>query len=76
VQPPTYLVGTDGKEIRWQGIGTRLRPGSYAVYVELADNQGVQKRYKAKDIEVAERERPGSGAEPKDPIEIRLFEVR
>jgi hypothetical protein len=76
VQPPTYLVGTDGKETRWLGIGTRLKPGSYTVYVELPNAQGVPSRYKARDVEVTERERPGQGADTKDPIEIRLFEVR
>jgi len=76
VQPPTYLVGTDGRETRWLGIGTRLKPGSYTVYVELPDAQGVPRRYKAREVEVTERERPGQGADTKDPIEIRLFEVR
>ncbi|MCI0637288.1 MAG: hypothetical protein L0206_25735, partial [Actinobacteria bacterium] len=76
VQPPTYLVETGGRETRWLGIGTRLRPGSYTVYVELPDAQGVPRRYKAREVEVTERERPGQGADTKDPIEIRLFEVR
>ncbi|HEX5136810.1 MAG TPA: carboxypeptidase regulatory-like domain-containing protein [Planctomycetota bacterium] len=77
VQPPTYLVETaTGKEIRWLGSGTRLRPGSYEVYVELPDAQGVPRRYKARDVEVAERPPRGQGEEGKDPIEIRLFEVR
>ena len=76
VQPPTYLVGTDGRETRWLGVGTRLRPGSYTVYVELPDAQGVPRRYKAREVEVTERERPGQGTATKDPIEIRLFEVR
>ena len=77
VRPPTYLVETStGKEIPWMGIGTRLKPGSYEVYVELPNAQGVPRRYKARDVEVTERERPGQGADTKDPIEIRLFEVR
>lgn len=76
VQPPTYLVETGGRETRWMGIGTRLRPGSYTVYVELPDAQGVPRRYKAREVEVTERERPGQGGDAKDPIEIRLFEVR
>jgi len=77
VQPPTYLVETTtGKEIRWFGIGTRLRPGSYTVFVELPDEQGVQKRYRARDVEVTERPPRGQEGEGKDPIEIRLFEVR
>ncbi len=77
VRPPTYLVETaTGREIPWMGIGTKLKPGSYAVYVELPHEQGVPRRYKAKDVEVTERERPGQAADGKDPIEIRLFEVR
>jgi len=77
VQPPTYLVETaTGKEIAWMGIGTRLRPGSYTVYVELPDEQGVPRRYKARDVEVTERPPPGQGGDGPDPIEIRLFEVR
>ena len=76
VQPPTYLVDTQGRETRWLGIGTRLKPGSYTLYVELPDAQGVPKRYKAREVEVTERERPGQGDGAKDPIEIRLFEVR
>ena len=58
------------------GIGTRLRPGSYAVYVELKDAKGVPRRYKACDVEVDERPPPGQGKDGPDPIEIRLFEVR
>jgi hypothetical protein len=76
VQPPTYLVDTEGRETRWLGIGTRLKPGPYTVHVELPDAQGVPRRYKAREVEVMERERPGQGADTKDPIEIRLFEVR
>jgi len=77
VKPATYLVETaTGREIPWMGIGTKLKPGPYAVYVELPDAQGVPRRYKAKDVEVTERERPGQAADRKDPIEIRLFEVR
>ncbi|MCK6458507.1 MAG: hypothetical protein L6Q95_01270 [Planctomycetes bacterium] len=77
VQPPTYLVETaTGKEIRWFGIGTRLKPGSYGVYVELPDAQGVPRRYKARDVEVVERPPRGQEGTGQDPIEIRLFEVR
>jgi hypothetical protein len=77
VQPPTYLVETaTGQEIRWFGIGTRLRPGSYAVYVELPDEKGVPSRYKARDVEVVERPPRGQEGTGQDPIEIRLFEVR
>ncbi len=81
VQPPTYLVETSVetstvREIRWFGIGTRLRTGSYTIYVELPDAQGVPRRYKARDVLVTERERPGQPADTKDTIEIRLFEVR
>jgi hypothetical protein len=77
VRPPTYLVETStGKEVRWMGIGTKLRPGSYTVYVELPDPNGVPRRYKAKEVEVGERPRPGQEGRGQDPIEIRLFEVR
>jgi hypothetical protein len=70
VQPATYLIETrTGKEIRWFGEGTRLRPGRYEIYVELEDANGVSQRYKAGAASVQEGETP-------DPIEIRLFEIR
>jgi hypothetical protein len=70
VQPATYLIETrSGKEIRWFGEGTRLRPGRYTVYVELKEGSGVSQRYKAGDVSVQEGETTG-------PIEIRLFEIR
>jgi hypothetical protein len=77
VQPPTYLVETaTGKEIRWFGVGTRLRPGPYAIHVEIPDAQGVPRRYKVRDVEVTERPPRGQEGAGQDPIEIRLFEVR
>ncbi len=70
VQPVTYLIETrTGKEIRWFGEGTRLRPGRYEIHVQLQDADGVSHRYKAGDASVQEGETTG-------PIEIRLFEIR
>ncbi|MHC4135020.1 MAG: MSCRAMM family protein [Planctomycetota bacterium] len=70
VQPVTYLIETrTGKEIRWFGEGTRLRPGRYEIYVQLKGADGVSQRYKAGDASIQEGETTG-------PIEIRLFEIR
>jgi hypothetical protein len=70
VQPVTYLIETaTGKEIRWLGEGTRLRPGRYDIFVELEGPDGVSQRYKAGDTTVQE-------GQTTDPIEIRLFEIR
>jgi len=75
--PPTYLVETaTGREIRWMSEGQRLRPGSYTLFVEMKDEQGVPRRYRVKDVEVFEREGPGQATESVDPIEVRLFEIR
>jgi len=69
-QPPTWLVpASGGEEIRWTGEGHPLRPGDYAVYVEILDPDGVSKRYKAADVRIQE-------GETADPIEVRLYEIR
>jgi len=68
--PKTFLIETaTGKETRWFSEGTRLRSGSYEIWVELADAEGVSQRYKAREVRVQEGETTG-------PIELRLFEIR
>jgi len=75
--PPTFLVETaTGREIRWMSEGQRLRPGSYTLFVELKNEEGVPRRYKVREVEVLERGGPGQGTESVDPIEVRLFEIR
>ena len=70
VRPPTFLKEkATGKEIRWRGEGTRLRPGTYEVYFELKNAEGVPQRYKWRELTVQEDEAT-------DPIEVRLYEIR
>jgi hypothetical protein len=76
-RPPTYLIeaGT-GREVRWLGTGTRLRPGKYTVQVERPDDKGVPRRYTAREVEVVELPSEGLAPANPEPIEIRLFEIR
>lgn len=70
VPPPTWAVEErTGKEIRWYGEGTTLRPGRYTVYVDLKTEEGVSQRYKCFAIDLQEDGNP-------DPIEVRLYEIR
>ena len=70
VQPPaTFVEARTGKEIRWLGEGTPLRPGRYTVYFHLKNKAGVLQRYKWKELSVQE-------TASEDPIEVRLYEIR
>jgi len=70
VIPPAYVIRkADGKEIRWLGNRTPLRPGGYDLQFELLDGNGVPKRYSAGSYTVQEDETTG-------PIEVSLPEIR
>jgi hypothetical protein len=70
VPPTTYLVEQgSGKEVRWFGTGTPLRPGRYQLVVELPDETGVSHRYAVREVVVQEGETTG-------PIEVALHETR
>jgi hypothetical protein len=70
VPPPTFLLERrSGKEIRWFGAGTPLRPGRYELVVELSDTEGVSQRYVVREVAVQEGETTG-------PIEVALHETR
>jgi hypothetical protein len=68
--PPSYAIRkSDGKENRWFGNRTPLRPGTYELQVELKDRSGVSKRYTATEFTVQEDATTG-------PIEVSLHEIR
>jgi hypothetical protein len=70
VPPTTWAVEErSGKEIRWYGEGTTLRPGKYTVYVDMNNAEGVSQRYRCFTIDLQEDGDP-------DPIEVRLYEIR
>ena len=70
VPPTTWAVEErTGKEIRWYGEGTTLRPGKYTVYVDMENAEGVSQRYRCFTIDLQEDSDP-------DPIEVRLYEIR
>lgn len=58
-----------GKEIRWFGEGSYLRPGRYDVFVVLENEKGVPQRYKWREVRIQEGETTG-------PIEVALYEIR
>jgi hypothetical protein len=70
VIPPSYAIRkSDGKETRWWGNRTPLRPGAYELQMELAGGDGVPKRYSVRPFTVQEDETTG-------PIEVSLHEIR